>query len=66
MPLKARAHHAPAEARPITNRGVGVRDAQHALLDEVKHLPIERRLQTVRDVPGKFLPQMNGFLPMDA
>ena len=62
MPLQALAHHAPAKPRSIADGGVRVLDAQHALLDEVEHLPIERRLQAVGHVPGKLLPQMNRLL----
>src|SRR6185295_1272641 len=62
MPLQALAHHAPAKSRSIANGCVSFLDTQHALLDEVEHLAVERRLQPVGDVPGKLFPYMDGFL----
>ena len=56
MPLQALTHDAPAESRSVGNRNIHVLHAQHALLDEVEHFSIERRLQAVghvaREVPS--------------
>src|SRR5690349_11269059 len=62
MPLQALSHHTPAEPRPITNGRVGFLNTQNTLFDEVKHLPIKRRLKSIGHVPRKLLPHMNGFL----
>ena len=62
MPLQALTHHAPAKPRSIADGRISVLDAQHALLDEVEHLAIERRLQAVRDMAGKLLLQVNRLL----
>ena len=62
MPLQALTHHAPAKPRSVAHGSISVLDAQHALLDEVEHLAIERRLQAVRDMAGKLLLQVNRLL----
>src|SRR2546428_14186760 len=62
VPLQARAHDAPAEARSPAHRVVGIGDAQDAFLDEVSDLPIERRLEPVRDVSRELLPQVDRLL----
>ena len=53
VPLQALAHHTPAKAGPITDGSVSVFNAKDALLDQVKHLAVERRLEPVRHVSGK-------------
>ena len=67
VPLQARTHHAPAQPGPLAHGIVGVRDAQHALLNEVHDLAIERRLEPVRR-RGRAAPcrRWIGFLPIDA
>src|SRR5438094_7078128 len=63
MPLQALTHDAPAESWSVRNRNIRVVYAQHALLDEVEHFSIERRLQAVGHMARKFLPQLNRLLP---
>src|SRR5271169_5531491 len=63
MPLEAWSHHAPSRPRPVAHCHVGVGDAQYALLNKVKHLFVERRLQPVCDVTGKRLEQTNWLFP---
>ncbi len=50
VPLQALAHHTPARAGPITDGSISILHAKDALLDQVKHLAVERRLEAVRHV----------------
>src|SRR6266567_3584820 len=50
MPLQARAHDAPPNPRSVAHGDVGIGHAQHALLDEIEHLLVERRLEAVARV----------------
>jgi len=56
VPLQALAHYTPAKAGPITDGSIRVLHAQDTLLDQVKHLAVERRLESVsrraREVPS--------------
>src|SRR6267378_5567073 len=63
MPLQTRPHHSPAWSRSITNSNVRVLDAQDIVLNQIHDLLVERGLQSVSDVTGKFLFQMDRFLP---
>src|SRR5258708_12668483 len=63
VPLQALPHYAPAKPRSIANGRIRFLYTQNALLNDVKHLSIERGLESVRYVPGKFLSHVNGFLP---
>jgi len=36
VPLKARSHYSPSRPGPIAHGDIGVRDAQYALLNEIK------------------------------
>src|SRR5438270_4807879 len=62
MPLQTRAHHSPARSRSIAHRHVCVFNAQHVMLNQIHDLLVERRLQPISDVTGKFLFQMDRFL----
>ena len=62
VPLQALTHDAPANSRSVADGSVGVLDTQHVLLDQVEHLAVERRLQSVRHVPGQLLAQKDRFL----
>src|SRR5204862_7139904 len=62
VPLQALTHYAPAKPRPIANGRISVLDAQHTLLNEIKHLAVECGLKAVSHMPGKLLLQMNRFL----
>src|SRR5262249_21483425 len=59
VPLQALAHHAPAKPGPKADGGVGIFYAQDSLLDHVKHLAVERGLESVRYMPRKLLLQMD-------
>src|SRR6266702_6590299 len=63
VPLQALPHYTPAKPRSIANGRIRFLYTQNALLNDVKHLSIERGLESVRYVPGKFLSQVNRFLP---
>src|SRR3984957_7848032 len=63
VPLEAWSHHAPSRPRSVAHRHVGIGDAQYALLNEVEHLLVERRLQPVGDMSGKRLEQTNWLFP---
>src|SRR6266850_4900922 len=63
MPLQALAHHSPAKSRSKGNRDISLLYTQHVLIDEVNHLSVERRLESVRNVPGKLLPQVDRLFP---
>src|SRR5262245_55216960 len=62
VPLQTGTHDAPTKPRPPAHGIIRICDTQHALLDEVHDLPIERRLEPVCGMPGNFLPQMDGPL----
>lgn len=63
VPLQALPHYTPAKPRSVANGRIRFLYTQNALLNEVKHLLIERGLESVRYMPGKFLSQVNRFLP---
>src|SRR5207237_6688058 len=63
MPLQTRPHHSPARSGPITNSNVRVLDAQHVVLNQIHDLLVERRLQPIADMAGKFLLQFDRLLP---
>src|SRR6185436_2398175 len=44
-------HDAPTQPWSPADRGIRIGDIQHALLDEMNDLPIERGLETIGDVP---------------
>src|SRR6516164_8682873 len=62
VPLQALAHYAPAKPGPIADRSVSVLYAQDALLNQVKHLAVQRGLEPVRHMSGKLLLQMDRLL----
>jgi hypothetical protein len=47
-------HYAPTKSRSPTHCSIGISDIQHTLLDEVYDLPIQRALDTVRDMADHF------------
>ena len=55
-------HDSPPQPWPPTHGGIGIRDIQYALLDEIDDFTIERGLQAVSDVSNDFLANMNRFL----
>ena len=62
MPLQARAQHAPPRAGSVAHRSICVLDAEHALLDQVQHFTIERRLEPICHVARQFLVETNRLL----
>src|SRR5215471_18279150 len=62
VPLQALAHHAPAKSGPKADGGIGIFHAQDSLVDHVKHLAVERGLESVRYMPRKLLLQMDRLL----
>src|SRR5258708_8550287 len=63
VPLQALPHYAPAKPRSIANGRIRFLYTQNALLNDVEHLSIERGLESLRYVPGKFLSHLNRLLP---
>jgi hypothetical protein len=55
-------HYAPTQSRSQAHSSIGISDIQHTLLDEVHDLPIQRALDTVRDMADHFFSNMNGLL----
>src|ERR1700730_17010484 len=55
-------HYAPTQSRSQAHSSIGISDIQHTLLDEVYDLPIQRALDTVRDMADHFFSNMNGLL----
>ena len=62
VPLQTGSHHSPAESRSPAHGIVRIRNAQHALRNEVGDLAVEGRLQAVPDMTIQFLVQSNGLL----
>src|SRR5215469_8921437 len=60
--LQVRAHDSPPQPWTPAHGIVGLRGTDHALLDEIQNLLVERQLQTVRDVTWDFLAKMNRLL----
>src|SRR5271157_2297697 len=54
-------HDAPTQPGSPGHCGVGVRDTQDVLMDEVDYLPIERRLESICDVADNLLAKMDGL-----
>ncbi|MNT25448.1 hypothetical protein D3C72_1609670 [compost metagenome] len=59
MELQAWSHDAPAKPGPPAHRVIRVGHTEHPLLDEIQHFAIQRRLESVRDMPGDLLAQEN-------
>src|SRR5215475_3149980 len=59
VPLQALAHHAPAKPGAKADGGVGIFHAEDSLVDHVKHLAVERGLESVRYMSRKLLLQMD-------
>src|SRR5208283_1192448 len=54
-------HDAPSQPGSPAHCGIGIRDAQDVLMDEVHDLPIERRLESICDVADNLLAKMDGL-----
>src|SRR5215475_1017092 len=62
VPLQTRTHHSPAQAGTVAHGIIGIANTQHAILNEIHNLFIERRLETIANVTRKFLVQLNRLL----
>ncbi len=62
VPLQTGSHDSPTKSRPIAHGNIRVGDAQHTLLNQIHDLFVERRLESVPNMTGKFLSQVDGLL----
>ena len=67
VPLQTGTHYSPPQSRPIAHRIIGLRDTQHALLDEVQR-PLDREPPGAGFAtwPGTSFRRRMGFLPIEA
>src|SRR4029077_15888715 len=62
MPLQTLSHHAPAKPGSVRDGRISVFHTKDALFDNIKHLAVERGLESIRHMTGKLLLQMDRFL----
>lgn len=59
MELQAWSHDAPAKPGPPAHRVIRVSHTEHPLLDEIQHFAIQSRPESVRDMAGDLLAQVD-------
>src|SRR5450830_33282 len=62
MQVQERSHQRPAQTGAVSNCGINIGRRGHALLDQMKCLAPQCRLQTIGDMAFDFLQGMNRFL----
>ena len=62
MEQHTRTHDSPTKTRPPAHRGIGIRNIDHAKIDQIHDLTIDCGLKPVRNVSDHLLSKMDGLL----